>query len=100
MFFFFQAEDGIRDADVTGVQTCALPICVPTVELERPDASNASANNVADAPPRTGSSVRWALSSEVTWVNPERKNVLAAITSIARLITPAIVIAITTSIRV
>src|SRR6266498_4650936 len=26
-FFFFQAEDGIRDADVTGVQTCALPIC-------------------------------------------------------------------------
>src|SRR6266498_6067800 len=24
--FFFQAEDGIRDADVTGVQTCALPI--------------------------------------------------------------------------
>src|SRR3989442_4145946 len=27
VFFFFQAEDGIRDADVTGVQTCALPIC-------------------------------------------------------------------------
>src|SRR6266498_4533032 len=26
MVFFFQAEDGIRDADVTGVQTCALPI--------------------------------------------------------------------------
>src|SRR5215813_320815 len=24
--FFFQAEDGIRDADVTGVETCALPI--------------------------------------------------------------------------
>ena len=24
--FFFQAEDGIRDRDVTGVQTCALPI--------------------------------------------------------------------------
>src|SRR5690606_39776569 len=27
-FFFFQAEDGIRDFHVTGVQTCALPICV------------------------------------------------------------------------
>src|SRR2546430_10305476 len=27
MFFFFQAEDGIRDLTVTGVQTCALPIC-------------------------------------------------------------------------
>src|SRR5437773_4364901 len=26
VFFFFQAEDGIRDRDVTGVQTCALPI--------------------------------------------------------------------------
>src|SRR5437773_4630146 len=28
LFFFFQAEDGIRDRDVTGVQTCALPILV------------------------------------------------------------------------
>src|SRR5207244_4847616 len=27
LFFFFQAEDGIRDDLVTGVQTCALPIC-------------------------------------------------------------------------
>src|SRR2546429_1793430 len=26
LFFFFQAEDGIRDVAVTGVQTCALPI--------------------------------------------------------------------------
>src|SRR3712207_8149136 len=26
VFFFFQAEDGIRDIGVTGVQTCALPI--------------------------------------------------------------------------
>src|SRR2546429_1901076 len=33
MFFFFQAEDGIRDVAVTGVQTCALPI------FERVDAS-------------------------------------------------------------
>src|SRR5690348_17921727 len=31
-FFFFQAEDGIRDGRVTGVQTCALPIC----HTERP----------------------------------------------------------------
>src|SRR2546429_1250576 len=28
-FFFFQAEDGIRDVAVTGVQTCALPISQP-----------------------------------------------------------------------
>src|SRR3712207_7804049 len=32
MFFFFQAEDGIRDIGVTGVQTCALPI-FPAVPL-------------------------------------------------------------------
>src|SRR2546430_5283058 len=30
-FFFFQAEDGIRDLTVTGVQTCALPILCNTV---------------------------------------------------------------------
>src|SRR2546427_12908220 len=29
-FFFFQAEDGIRDLTVTGVQTCALPISLGT----------------------------------------------------------------------
>src|SRR5690348_18438196 len=40
-FFFFQAEDGIRDGRVTGVQTCALPILlvvehqVVTVRLAR-----------------------------------------------------------------
>src|SRR5690606_39833787 len=28
LFFFFQAEDGIRDFHVTGVQTCALPILI------------------------------------------------------------------------
>src|SRR5699024_12124011 len=28
IFFFFQAEDGIRDRNVTGVQTCALPISI------------------------------------------------------------------------
>src|SRR2546430_3953652 len=31
VFFFFQAEDGIRDLTVTGVQTCALPIWAPCV---------------------------------------------------------------------
>src|SRR5207302_7312648 len=31
-FFFFQAEDGIRDFHVTGVQTCALPIYLTTCE--------------------------------------------------------------------
>src|SRR5207249_8059555 len=31
--FFFQAEDGIRDRNVTGVQTCALPISSPVGRL-------------------------------------------------------------------
>src|SRR5439155_2632091 len=35
-FFFFQAEDGIRDGHVTGVQTCALPI---SMRSPRPIAS-------------------------------------------------------------
>src|SRR6266508_2881042 len=35
MFFFFQAEDGIRDGHVTGVQTCALPILRALLELQR-----------------------------------------------------------------
>src|SRR2546429_3970413 len=33
LFFFFQAEDGIRDVAVTGVQTCALPILRPRAQL-------------------------------------------------------------------
>ena len=36
-FFFFQAEDGIRDIGVTGVQTCALPILsTARNSIERP----------------------------------------------------------------
>src|SRR2546430_13508866 len=42
VFFFFQAEDGIRDLTVTGVQTCALPIYGPgQVVIERPRKSHA-----------------------------------------------------------
>ena len=36
LFFFFQAEDGIRDHCVTGVQTCALPIYKPAVMASEP----------------------------------------------------------------
>src|SRR3712207_6949488 len=34
LLFFFQAEDGIRDIGVTGVQTCALPISMPSPGME------------------------------------------------------------------
>src|SRR5437870_12349215 len=45
-FFFFQAEDGIRDGHVTGVQTCALPIC----SLAAPPASE-PARPARESPP-------------------------------------------------
>src|SRR2546430_12738905 len=40
IFFFFQAEDGIRDLTVTGVQTCALPILGIKRSLDHRIASN------------------------------------------------------------
>src|SRR5207253_6233306 len=60
---FFQAEDGIRDGHVTGVQTCALPICLPREDRERVRAletvwSTSSTNTVllARANPPVGTS--------------------------------------------
>src|SRR5690606_40519688 len=45
-FFFFQAEDGIRDFHVTGVQTCALPIYTAIIELDAlADTVRAAAKN-------------------------------------------------------
>src|SRR5699024_11755608 len=38
-FFFFQAEDGIRDRNVTGVQTCALPILEEAIHAVRLDST-------------------------------------------------------------
>src|SRR5205085_2979797 len=38
LFFFFQAEDGIRDLTVTGVQTCALPILLMNLVINARDA--------------------------------------------------------------
>src|SRR3989442_10419787 len=45
--FFFQAEDGIRDADVTGVQTCALPISSPLGQSLRVDYTPALSHRMA-----------------------------------------------------
>src|SRR2546429_8802499 len=55
-FFFFQAEDGIRDVAVTGVQTCALPIC-----------SNVSGANGAD-PVNIFGSPAWTSSRSIAYV--------------------------------
>src|SRR5574343_291260 len=47
-FFFFQAEDGIRDRDVTGVQTCALPISLLTQLMAK--AMNRPLSNILFTP--------------------------------------------------
>src|SRR5690606_39959476 len=52
LFFFFQAEDGIRDFHVTGVQTCALPI-LPENNLRQamiPEGAEILPNRVGTAP--------------------------------------------------
>src|SRR5262249_58846334 len=55
VFFFFQAEDGIRDWSVTGVQTCALPISRLKVRIwirsPMPSAYSAGAASSATAVP-------------------------------------------------
>src|SRR3712207_8632980 len=57
-FFFFQAEDGIRDIGVTGVQTCALPIWPPPATTTRPT-STGTGGTWPGARPRPG----WPRSS-------------------------------------
>src|SRR2546422_7800277 len=44
MLFFFQAEDGIRDVAVTGVQTCALPILSGSSSRSKPMGASNGAN--------------------------------------------------------
>src|SRR5229473_8328078 len=48
-FFFFQAEDGIRDKLVTGVQTCALPISTALAALSQTVASCPARRNARDS---------------------------------------------------
>src|SRR6478752_9587268 len=56
IYFFFQAEDGIRDVAVTGVQTCALPISAVDVggSPSHGDAGAASAPDEASAAGEAG----------------------------------------------
>src|SRR5699024_12029898 len=49
LFFFFQAEDGIRARNVTGVQTCALPILRHSFQMkEEADAIEQAVNRALD----------------------------------------------------
>src|SRR2546430_3381173 len=49
LFFFFQAEDGIRDLTVTGVQTCALPISRFAVRRTLPSRTAPTPSSCASA---------------------------------------------------
>src|SRR5688572_31004582 len=49
-FFFFQAEDGIRDLTVTGVQTCALPIWAMTQRVRDHPGAEQDRERVASSP--------------------------------------------------
>src|SRR5256886_15377861 len=57
--FFFQAEDGIRDLTVTGVQTCALPIFAPSGLAATCSTSNAPGVSSVARPPSAGTEYRW-----------------------------------------
>src|SRR2546430_5148443 len=52
VFFFFQAEDGIRDLTVTGVQTCALPISSDRRQSRTRALRRAPANDYSRADPQ------------------------------------------------
>src|SRR5690348_18221995 len=61
VFFFFQAEDGIRDGRVTGVQTCALPISAALSEC--------NASTIARAPSRATLTARCKKSNQRAHTN-------------------------------
>src|SRR5207249_8929572 len=67
--FFFQAEDGIRDRNVTGVQTCALPIyliCAPPWPLTSDaveEVTVTTAGNTADVSGQGGAQIKFVTRS-------------------------------------
>src|SRR2546430_6150611 len=74
--FFFQAEDGIRDLTVTGVQTCALPISVVKIlhQPEKPRRISPRATNRCRAPGRPQGPTRATCLTRWKWItaNPAR----------------------------
>src|SRR5256885_3677302 len=83
-FFFFQAEDGIRDYKVTGVQTCALPISAPCGDRFpsswfSPPAAACGSRTVRPPPPCPPPSSRWSPTSTTrpaTSPSRDRKSVV------------------------
>src|SRR6266513_3708350 len=77
IFFFFQAEDGIRDRNVTGVQTCALPISRVSVSRRnhaRPGESGTTCTCKATERLSTRSHAWYTVRSGVTATRWSRRN--------------------------
>src|SRR3989441_6308724 len=72
-FFFFQAEDGIRDKLVTGVQTCALPILRIESGTSRAWPVSARAEECENM---TGARVVWSASDIVASLTWERSTTI------------------------
>src|SRR5882762_10890184 len=91
-FFFFQAEDGIRDSSVTGVQTCALPICSPAAaisarnlsRLTRSRASSRRVTTIRSEERRVGKECRsrWSPDHSKKNTNADTKRALDKINEI------------------
>src|SRR5690348_18387033 len=65
-FFFFQAEDGIRDGRVTGVQTCALPILSASAQLRGRGRLQGVVTDKATGKPVVGATITIAPAKEST----------------------------------
>src|SRR5690625_6351599 len=81
MIFFFQAEDGIRDGHVTGVQTCALPIFIIDIGLRGfLPASLVEMRRVRDLEPYIGQE----LEAKIIELDKQRNNVVLSRREIGR----------------
>src|SRR2546430_6496393 len=65
-FFFFQAEDGIRDLTVTGVQTCALPICLSLLIAAAALFSAVAQAKAQDKKPN----ILFIMGDDIGWMQP------------------------------
>src|SRR5256884_5169946 len=74
VFFFFQAEDGIRDVAVTGVQTCALPICNDRLDFN----GNYTSLILGHAPPEVVKAIQEAVVHGLSFPGPTEHEVRLA----------------------
>src|SRR2546430_11881594 len=83
-FFFFQAEDGIRDLTVTGVQTCALPIFVREHVAAARHALLEAALGVSPRVEDGGAGLVYVAAAGLTWLHGDPPPVGRRLVSQAR----------------